>query len=416
MSRRSTREKSIKPLPNRLKSLFFEKENEDTCILSKGMKKICNNPPLYFIENFLSSKDIDHFDCLCTQYGAKFGSSFVEDEENNEVLSELRTSKFIHLSKAQDPVIRRIEQRAAELIGITQELVEPLQIVSYKDGQLFDTHHDAGTYDDATGNVELVLPRRYATLFVYLNTLPDGQGCTEFPSASSSSSSSRSSGMQVTPRRGCAVLWSNILPNGQADVRTIHRACPVVAPYVKYGVNIWMSETNMQPLALVKSKTLVDNNIKQSIQNGSNVGDGDDSGEGKKMERVKRSALQLADDACGITTTTTTSTITTAATTIATVPSVLVAKKQKKLKSQSTTLSSSTSIFKAVTDNNINYHTNYNNSEVKPQGNKGKGNKGKQKMVHKKAISDSDTTSIKPKPGKAIRRSHDKNKTKGRKK
>ena len=30
-------------------------------------------------------------------------------------------------------------------------------------------------------NVELVNPRRLVTYFIYLNTLPEGQGCTEFP-------------------------------------------------------------------------------------------------------------------------------------------------------------------------------------------------------------------------------------------
>jgi hypothetical protein len=38
--------------------------------------------------------------------------------------------------------------------------VEPLQIVSYTDGQRFDLHHDAGTLTD-DGEIDIVQPRRY---------------------------------------------------------------------------------------------------------------------------------------------------------------------------------------------------------------------------------------------------------------
>jgi hypothetical protein len=39
-------------------------------------------------------------------------------------------------------------------------------VVSYCDGQFFNTHHDAGTLSDDGTSVELVRPRRLATLFV----------------------------------------------------------------------------------------------------------------------------------------------------------------------------------------------------------------------------------------------------------
>jgi prolyl 4-hydroxylase len=165
----------------------------------------------------------------------------------SQVISEFRTSNFIHLSKGQDSIVRRIEAKAADLVGMAQSFVEPLQIVRYKEGQFFDVHHDAGTLLD-DGSVELVAPRRFATLFLYLNTLPDGQGHTEFPLA----------GVSMRPERGCGVLWCNINKQGEPDPRTIHKACPVVGKgVVKYGVNVWISENNHQSLALVKSKTLL---------------------------------------------------------------------------------------------------------------------------------------------------------------
>ena len=195
----------------------------------------------------MSPKEIEYFETLCHQYDRKFKSSFTEDENNEEVISEFRTSNFIHLSKAQDTIVRRIEAKAAELVGMTEIFVEPLQIVRYKEGQFFDTHHDAGTLLE-DGNVDLVAPRRIATLFLYLNTLPEGQGHTEFPAA----------GVSMRPERGCGVLWCNINADGEPDPRTIHKACPVVGKgVVKFGVNVWISEQSHQSLALVKSKTLL---------------------------------------------------------------------------------------------------------------------------------------------------------------
>ena len=63
--------------------------------------------------------------------------------------------------------------------------------MAYKEGQYFKAHHDAGVLlsDDEVdeesgcegGRIELGDPRRLVTFFVYLNTLPKGQGATAFP-------------------------------------------------------------------------------------------------------------------------------------------------------------------------------------------------------------------------------------------
>lgn len=54
------------------------------------------------------------------------------------------------------------------------------------------------------GSVEVLPPTRVATLFVYLSTLPDGQGCTTFPRLN------RGKGLQVQPKRGKALVFCNL--------------------------------------------------------------------------------------------------------------------------------------------------------------------------------------------------------------
>ena len=50
-----------------------------------------------------------------------------------------------------------------DLISLSSDFVEPLQIVSYTGGQKFDLHHDAGTIMD-DGEIEIVQPRRYTVI------------------------------------------------------------------------------------------------------------------------------------------------------------------------------------------------------------------------------------------------------------
>jgi hypothetical protein len=51
-------------------------------------------------------------------------------------------------------------------VGLSQVNVEPLQIVSYRPGQRFNLHHDAGTLLEDGSVPTMVPPRRLVTLFL----------------------------------------------------------------------------------------------------------------------------------------------------------------------------------------------------------------------------------------------------------
>ena len=241
--RRSGREISAQPVPVRIKSLFH---GEEDVYAPKRMELIHSQPNVYLIRDFLTQGEITYFDKICTVHSRSFKASFTEDGEKNEVISEERTSSHVHLTKGQDSTVRSIERRAAELVGLSSPAVEPLQIVSYRNGQKFDVHHDAGTMLE-DGTIELVTPRRLVTFFVYLNNLPPNQGHTEFPSLK----------LSVHPERGSAVVFCNVLPDGSLDNRTIHCAQPVTGNLRKYGINIWICDCDMQGLAQVKAHCTV---------------------------------------------------------------------------------------------------------------------------------------------------------------
>ncbi len=142
-----------------------------------------------------------------------------------------------------DNKIRAIEKKASDTVDIEWKYIEPLQVVSYLQGQEFKVHHDSGTFNEDDNSVDGVLPRRYVTFFVYLNTLPEGQGHTEFPALN----------LSVRPQKGNALMFCNVLPNGQPDPRLIHRACPVTENLMKIGMNIWLGDQNWEHFPSKKS-------------------------------------------------------------------------------------------------------------------------------------------------------------------
>lgn len=181
------------------------------------------------VENFVNEKEMDHITAMLTH--AKFEDSHTDNLAGEAIYDTSRTSTFTHIPFRVNDVIRRIESRATSIVNVTSDKIEPIQVVRYTQGQEFGLHHDSGSIDEEGRIQDVVPPRRDATFFVYLNDLPEGAGGeTEFPLL----------GLKVRPRRGCALLFCNVLENGELDHRVIHRALPVLGDHWKLGMNIWI--------------------------------------------------------------------------------------------------------------------------------------------------------------------------------
>ena len=264
-------------LPARIISLFHNDAAAAVAEPPFGVRRLVpvhSRPAVYVVPNFLSPRELDHFDELITSRRAAFKTSHT-DGTKGAVVSEERTSISLPLPKSGDSVLRSIEARAAELVGLPSDYVEPLQVVHYSHGARFDTHHDiapihvAGEAESVDGadaggpgadarwseetvSVEPVVgPRRLVTLFVYLNTLPEGVGHTEFPMLKTADGTPFS----MRPRSGHALVFCNVTANGEPDVRLCHRACPVGEGHVKFGVNIWVSDVSQQAHVLAAPPT-----------------------------------------------------------------------------------------------------------------------------------------------------------------
>jgi len=117
-----------------------------------------------------------------------------------------------------------IADRASKLLNVDPHLVEALQLVRYTspDAQ-YRLHHDhGGFYGKQTEH-------RPWTMLVFLNDVSDG-GQTAFPKL----------GLEVVPRGGDALIWSNTNNEGEADPDMVHMGKPPSKEGVeKYAVNVW---------------------------------------------------------------------------------------------------------------------------------------------------------------------------------
>lgn len=288
----STRDRSA-AISSRLRSLFF---SGDTSAASTKMHPVHSEPNVYVLPHFLTPRELDHMDSLITARRGAFKDSHTDAIDGKQVHVEERTSISLFLPKSADGILRTVEARAADAVGLPADHVEPLQVVYYNDGAKFDMHHDvapivlkgddewrdadaapdesprlegsppldgsqrsggtpdasprrrAAAADDGLLSADAVRvesqdgPRRLVTLFVYLNTLPEGVGHTEFPLLRGADGGA----LSVRPRAGTALLFCNVDEAGEPDARLCHRACPVPLGHVKFGVNIWITDVSQQ--------------------------------------------------------------------------------------------------------------------------------------------------------------------------
>jgi prolyl 4-hydroxylase len=81
---------------------------------------------------------------------------------------------------------------------------------------------------------------RILTFFIYLNDVPSG-GETVFPRVDGNyvdNACTNPNGFKVKPKKGSAVLFYSMLPDGNLDNDSLHGGCPVIEGE-KYAANVW---------------------------------------------------------------------------------------------------------------------------------------------------------------------------------
>lgn len=129
-----------------------------------------------------------------------------------------RTSRTCDAGRLDDPLVRDVDARLAQLAGLPPHLGETLQGQCYRVGEQFKAHCDFFNAATFAKHMTPAWGQRSITVMVWLNE-PEAGGATVFPRV----------GLTFTPRRGSALLWNNLLPTGRANADTLHAGEPVTA-------------------------------------------------------------------------------------------------------------------------------------------------------------------------------------------
>lgn len=219
--------------------------------LNMTLKVMSCAPRVYEISNFLSETEVDHIINIAKSIDLKPSSTGQDESTGSEKETKTRTSYNTWVPREDDQIIDAIYRRSADLLRIDEALLrhrgvsefpdmiskssiaEQLQLVHYGVGQEYTAHHDFG-YAAAGDKIQ---GARYATLLFYLNE-PEKGGETEFPRWYNGETSK---GLEVSPKKGKAVLFYSQLPDGNMDDLSHHAAKPILSGE-KFLINLWVRD------------------------------------------------------------------------------------------------------------------------------------------------------------------------------
>ena len=129
-----------------------------------------------------------------------------------------RTSSGTYFEPGRFPLADEVQRRLMEIMDMPVDHGEPLQVLCYGPGEVYEPHFDFFE-PDADGRPDSTLElygQRVATIICYLADVHAG-GATCFPGV----------GLEVRPRRGGAVYFTYFDADGALDRTSLHGGAPV---------------------------------------------------------------------------------------------------------------------------------------------------------------------------------------------
>ncbi len=185
------------------------------------------DPQIVMFADFLSKNECDR---LVETARPRMQRSLTTDmQTGHNKLDAVRTSRGMFFQRDENPLVRSIEARIAQLLSWPVENGEHLQVLHYRPGDRYEPHYDY--FDPAAEGSAAVLARggqRIATLLIYLRE-PERGGETTFPDL----------GLRFAAKRGCALFFSYDRPH--PSTKTLHGGAPVIAGE-KWVATKWLRE------------------------------------------------------------------------------------------------------------------------------------------------------------------------------
>mmetsp|Transcript_27437 Transcript_27437/g.41542 ORF Transcript_27437/g.41542 Transcript_27437/m.41542 type:complete len:546 (+) Transcript_27437:149-1786(+) len=203
-------------------------------------------PRVLEIDNFLTEQECQTLIATAQAKGLHPSTVVGDSAKNNAMVdSTTRSSTTTWLSRTHHELVDTIYRRAAHVFQVDDavlrhyhhedakyhSLAEELQIVRYASGQEYTPHHDYVVPSISDPHQ----PSRFATLLLYLQA-PTRGGETTFPRALQAHNHD---GLVVPPLTGKAILFYNLLPDGNVDDVSQHGSNAVVDGE-KWIANLWI--------------------------------------------------------------------------------------------------------------------------------------------------------------------------------
>ena len=189
-------------------------------------------PLLLLFHDVLSDREIQVIKELS---GPRLRRATVQNSQTGALeTAGYRISKSAWLKNSDHEVVDRVNKRIEDVVGLTAETAEELQVQNYGIGGHYDAHYDFARKEETNAFKNLGTGNRIATWMFYMSHVEAG-GATVFPEL----------GVTVWPEKGAAVFWYNLHRNGEGDMLTRHAACPVLVGS-KWVANKWFHETGQE--------------------------------------------------------------------------------------------------------------------------------------------------------------------------
>ncbi|KAK1306456.1 hypothetical protein QJS10_CPA10g00401 [Acorus calamus] len=208
--------------------------------------QLSSHPRVFLYEGFLSEEECDH---LITLGRDKLEKSMAVDQvSRNNTMIKVPTDSVMSLSKGQDEIVSRIEERIALWTLLPKENGEDIQILHYTAEQRDQPYNE---YYNDTANLGLG-GQRVATVMMYLSDVKQG-GETIFLKSELQSfqrkdetwSECASKRIAVKPIKGNALLFFNLHPNTTLDESSFQGDCPALAGE-KWSATKWIHVSSIE--------------------------------------------------------------------------------------------------------------------------------------------------------------------------
>ncbi|KAK3280330.1 hypothetical protein CYMTET_11817 [Cymbomonas tetramitiformis] len=210
-----------------------EKLNKEDRERGTWVEQVSWEPRAYVLHNFMTAAECDELVRIAKPRLARSG--VIDEVTGAPKEDDIRTSHDTFLLRHSKKVIADVEERLARFTMLPWSHGEDLLILRYQHGEKYDAHQDVA---DTSSNSGRLLSaeggHRAATVLMYLSDVEEG-GETAFVTSKNwiDPETAKLNGpwspcadgkVAVKPRKGEALLFWNLKPNGKIDHRSTHAA------------------------------------------------------------------------------------------------------------------------------------------------------------------------------------------------